>query len=87
MHIYDWELLAACQHPEKFDDHRHSDGYEEKCCIKNANLTNMYYHEKIELTGYPLGKKKCYNFKNVHFEKKCQKNLKTYFCPITLVLR
>ena len=47
----------------------------------------MYYHEKIELTGYPLGKKKCYNFKNVHFEKKCQKNLKTYFCPITLVLR
>ena len=25
MHIYGWELLAACHHPEEFGDHRHSD--------------------------------------------------------------
>ena len=25
MHIYGWELLAACHHSEKFGGHRHSD--------------------------------------------------------------
>ena len=25
MHIYGWELLTACHHPEEFGDHRHSD--------------------------------------------------------------
>ena len=49
MHIYGWELLVACHHPEKFGEHRDFDSYEEKCFIKNMNLINTYCHRKIEL--------------------------------------
>ena len=42
----------------------------------------MYCHWKIELTGQPLGRKKCHNLKNVHFGKKCPKIIKHIF-PLT----
>ena len=43
----------------------------------------MYYHIKIELIRLPLRKKKCQNFKNVHFEKSCPKIKKHIFSLMT----
>ena len=54
MHIYGWELFAACHHTEKFGDHRHSEEKcsEEKCFIKNVDLINISYHWKIWLDNH-----------------------------------
>ena len=51
LHIYGWQLLATCHHPEKFDDHRHYDSEEKKCSTKYTNLINLYYQWKIEFIG------------------------------------
>ena len=47
------------------------------------DLINVYWHWRIELTGQPLGEKKCHNLKNVHFGKKYLKIKKHIFLLMT----
>ena len=64
------QVYVVHHHPNKFGDHRHSDSYKKKFFIKNMNLIDTYYHCKIELIGYPIGKKNTSQLKNVCFERK-----------------
>ena len=47
MHIYGGELLAACHHPEKFGDHRHSDSKGENASSKTWILQICTTTEKL----------------------------------------
>ena len=67
IHIYGWELLAACHHPEKFGDHRHSDSKRKNASVDLINMDNHW------------ARKKCHSLKNIHFEKKCPKTKKHIF--------
>ena len=84
IHIYGWWLLAACQHPEKFGNHWHSDSKRKKYFIKNMNLINTYCQWKIELTGAKKKtREKTSQPQKYIFWEKLPKNLKDISPPVT----
>ena len=84
IHIYRWELLSVCHHPERFHDHRHQVG---KCFIKNMNLIDMYYHWKMQLIGQSLSEKKMPQSQDCTFWEKVPQYQKIISFPFYNFLR
>ena len=88
MHIYGWELLAVCHHPEKH--HKYSDNRRRKIFHKRHESYKCDWKNTTKnWVDWITTKreKKCHNLKYVHFEKKCPKiKKKHYFSPYGYLL-